>query len=439
MMPSQSADAPIDDAYAQPSLPKRDSLTGLYQQDYLALALEQALRRGEGEDIAATLGLLQLENFYEIRSWVGKSEANLLLGEISAILKKTLPKKVLLCRCRHYEFGILLIKDCSVNAGQITDRVKQALLTAVSASIPPQLELRCAVGLAGLDSDIASAEVMFARARHNLSLSISQVNQHVEFPTLNPDEALKRLRRGLEDGQLTICYQAMAALQTDGLQHYELRFRHIRGEKFLPEKLMMDAAVKNALGPELDRLCISHALTLLREDKNKHLQLTVNISHNSLVQGSFYYWLESEIDGEGNIARRMTFQLKEIDVLIAQHHIAQFCERLQSLKIKLGICQFGATLEPFRYLSLLTTHSVKLDVSLLERINESKERRLMFQGVVKQLHDKGLKVIAGEVEEFSLIPLLWQEGVDFVQGNCLAPLSDEMGYQFLQEERLQIH
>lgn len=428
-----------DKGSVQPPAPQRDSLTGLYQQDYLTHALEQVLRRSERQNIPATLGLLQLENFYEIRSWVGRSEANLLLGEISAILKKTLPKKVLLCRCRHYEFGILLVNDCSVNASLITDRVKQALLAAVSASIPPQLELRCAVGLAGIDSDIPSADVMFARARHNLSLSVCQINPDIEFPSLNPDESLKRLRLALQDEQLTICYQATVALQVDGLQHYELRLRHPRGEEYLPEKLMMDAAAKNALGTELDRLSISHALSLLRADKDERLHLTINISHNSLVRGSFYYWLESEIAGEREIAGRMLFQLKEIDVLIAQHHMAQFCERLQSLGLRIGVSQFGATSDPFRYLTLFTPHSVRLDVSLLERINESKERFAVLQQTVNQLRGKSLIVIAGEISDFSLVPLLWQAGINFIQGDCLAPMSAEMQFQFLEEQRIQIH
>lgn len=50
--------------------PRRDPLTGLYQQDYLSLVIEQTIRRSDKSGPAATLGLLQLKNFYEIRSWV---------------------------------------------------------------------------------------------------------------------------------------------------------------------------------------------------------------------------------------------------------------------------------------------------------------------------------------------------------------------------------
>ncbi len=53
--------------------------------------LDRLLRRARQESITATLILLQLENFYEIRTWVGKSEASLLLSDIAREFKKALP------------------------------------------------------------------------------------------------------------------------------------------------------------------------------------------------------------------------------------------------------------------------------------------------------------------------------------------------------------
>lgn len=135
---------------------RRDALTGLHHQDYLCHAIDKCLQQGRKRRIVATLALLQLENFYEIGRWVGKSEANLLLNDTAQVLKSTLPENILLCRCHNYEFAALLIGKHSVNARLITDQVKQALLCAVSPSIPPQLELKCGVGLAALEPGIPS-------------------------------------------------------------------------------------------------------------------------------------------------------------------------------------------------------------------------------------------------------------------------------------------
>ena len=100
------------------------------------------------------------------------------MTDIAQLLKTSLPKRVLLCRCHNFEFAALLIADCSVNARGITDKLKQVLLSAVSTSLPRQLELKCDVGLAKLEPNIPFWPVVFARARLNLSIA----HHHRELP-----------------------------------------------------------------------------------------------------------------------------------------------------------------------------------------------------------------------------------------------------------------
>lgn len=416
--------------------PQRDSLTGLYEQDYLSQTLEQILTENRGRKVAATLGLLQLENFYEIRSWVGKSEANLLLSDIAGVLAKALPEKVLLCRCPHYEFGILLLNDCSINARLITDRVKQALLSAVSASIPAQLELKCGVGLTSLENSVPSAEVLFARARHNLTLAHYQRSSEPQLLDANPQLALKLLSQALRDNSLELCFQAIASLNEDGLQHYEIRCRLPAGTGRAATRALFEAAVNNALGEEIDRRVITQALKLLRHGDRDDLRLTINLTHNSLVSPRFLRWLEAELATCKQLAQRLVFQISEIDVLIAQHHLGYFCEKLEQLKVKLCISHFGCTADPFRYLPLLRVHFVKLDNSLFAKINVNTRQCQQLTSTVARLHENGLNVIAAMIEKMALLPLLWQAKVDFVQGNCLQEPSASMSFEFLKEETL---
>lgn len=428
------------------SAPIRDPYTGLYQQDYLVQALEHALNQCVKGEIVATLGLLQLENFYEIRSWVGKSEANLLLSDIAYVLQKSLPDSVLLCRCHHYEFGVLLLNNHSINARLITDRVKLALLRAVSDSIPPQLELKCAVGLAGLESNIPSAEAMFARARHNLSLRHCHRYRELVHSPITPEVALQRLRAALQENKLQLSFQPTVSLQVDELQHYEIRCHLAPGEDLLPTRLLIETAARNALGEDIDRLIIRRAIGLLQgkgqgkgqEKEREKLRLTINISHNSLVSPKFFDWIQAQLINRPNIASQLVFQLSEIDVLIAQHHMGNFCHQLQQLKLKLSISNFGCTNDPFRYLSLLNAHFVKLDASLLERLSTQSDTK-QLSSTIDRLHENGLLVIAAMVEKMSLLPLLWRARTDFVQGNCLQEPSSSMGFAFLKEETLSFH
>lgn len=435
---AQPGSAKID-APHQPQTARRDPLTGLFDQDHLNQELEKTLAKSRDEPVAATLALLQLENFYEIRSWVGRSEANLLLSDIAQLLVKSLPESVLLCRCQHYEFAALLFDECSVNARLITDRVKLALQSEASSSIPPQLELRCGVGLASVASNIPSAEVMFARARHSLSLAHYRTANDAQMPVVAAipvASALAKLQQALQAEKLQLTFQPLVSLKEDGLKHYEVRTRLPGEEGSLPASILFEAAIQNAMGAEVDRWVIRKVLLLLRHSDDRALRLTISLTQNSLVSPRFFDWLQKTMAKHSSLGEQLVFQISEIDVLIAQHHMDYVCQNLNQLNIKLTISNFGCTADPFRYLPLLRAHFVKLDVSLLEKINVDPHKSRQLAKTVTKLHENGLRVIAAMLEDMSILPLLWKARVNFIQGHCMQEPGTTLDFEFLREQTI---
>ncbi|PCI75245.1 MAG: hypothetical protein COB20_13310 [SAR86 cluster bacterium] len=411
---------------------EKDALTGLHGQRYLCRAIDACLAQSRKRDLTATLALLQLENFYEIRSWVGLSEADLLLTDIAQLLKTSLPKRVLLCRCHNFEFAALLLADCSVNARLITDKLKQALLSAVSPSLPRQLELKCGVGLAKLETNIPSWPVVFARARHNLSLA----HHHRELPahlvSISPDVALKQLHAALKCSELELNFQAMVKLAEDPLQHYEVRCSLSHHEQSLPTLLLFETAARNALGEKLDRRIIEQTLRRLSQDATPNRRLVVNLSHNSLVSIPFLRWLEERLSERRTFASQLIFQISETDALIAQHHLNTFCKVIEKLGCKLSLSNFGCTPKPLRYLSLVPASYVKLDTGLFRKIDVNQASLASLNSLIKELHERQISVIAPMLEQLPILPLLWQANVDFMQGNCLHQPSSSMDFEFIE-------
>ena len=130
--------------------------------------------------------------------------------------------------------------------------------------------------------------------------------------------------------------------------------------------------------------------------------------------------MENRIGHFGQVAEQLVFQISEIDVLIAQHHMDYFCHKLNPLNINLCVSHFGCTANPFRYLPLLCAHSVKLDVSLPEKLRLNPMKIQLLKRTINQLHETGLRVIAAMIDDISLLPLLWLSKVNFAQGYCLS-------------------
>ena len=177
---------------------------------------------------------------------------------------------------------------------------------------------------------------------------------------------------------------------------------------------------------------------LRRALKENQLRLTVNLTQNSLVSPKFFHWLENRISHFGRVAEQLVFQISEIDVLIAQHHMDYFCHKLNPLNIRLCVSHFGCTADPFRYLPLLRAHAVKLDVSLLEKLRLNLMKIQQLKRTINRLHETGLRVIAAMIDDMSLLPLLWRSKVNFAQGYCLHKPNSAMNFEFLKDETLSL-
>ena len=172
--------------------------------------------------------------------------------------------------------------------------------------------------------------------------------------------------------------------------------------------------------------------------RNQQLRFTINLTQNSIVSADFFPWLESVLKNYPALSGQLVFQLSEIDILIAQHHMEYFCQMLSQLDIRLSISNFGCTLDPFRYLSLLRAHYVKLDVSLLKKLGREHIRQQNLISLVSEIQDNGLQVIAPLIERSSFLPLLWQAGIEFAQGNVIHKPEQKLNLQLLEHEEITI-
>jgi diguanylate cyclase (GGDEF)-like protein len=419
---------------------KLDPLTGFHQQDYLDEILNKNIQGHKHIPVTVSLALLQLENFYEIRTWLGKSEATLFLSDIARLLKKTLPSSVLLGRCKHYEFAALLFDQSSRDGKEIAAKVRSVIESAAEKSLPERVKLKIGIGIAEIDDRTTGREVLYARARHDMSV-YRKGRGHLprQQQNLQPATVFKRLKVALESGLLQPLFQAVVSLKPDELEHYEIRTHVEDSQGVIPAELLFEVAVQNALGEAIDRWLIQSALKILKQFANPALKFTINITHNSIVSPHFFSWLDAVLANSANLSASLVFQVSEIDVLIAQHHMSYFCQQLTNHNIQLCISHFGYTDDPFRYLDLFRAEFVKLNGAATKHSAIEKAGTKSIVKLVERLHYNGLRVIVPNVETMAQMPQLWSSNVNYVQGYGLHRPSKSLNYEFLQEATLSIN
>lgn len=133
---------------------------------------------------------------------------------------------------------------------------------------------------------------------------------------------------------------------------------------------------------------------------------------------------------------QISLQISELDILSAPMQVKQFCEQLKALGFILSITHFGLTTNANTVLPLEMASIVKLDRSLLDRIDTDLEQREKLNATVSSLHARGLLVIAPMIDKIDLLPYLWKANINFVQGNFLQEPSENMDFSFVQDEEL---
>lgn len=416
-----------------------DPLTGLPTHLQLNRELDTRLAQSRQNPVTATLALLQLANFYEIRSWVGRAEADLMLSDIARLLRDTLPDSVPLYRCQRYEFAVLLDNACSLNAKALIEQVSAAMLGATSDLIPPQLEMDCSVGLAQVHRSIPNAAVLFARARHNLQRSLTDHHEAegaYGYLYQSPTRSIAIIKTALAKDQLELNYQAVVSLRHLTSACYEVRSGLNNSDAALPSHTLFDLATLNALGEALDRRVIEKALACLQAIRQPRTQLRVNIGLNSIVSADFLHWLGDALQHCPGCCEQIQIQVSEQDCLIAQHHLGDLSEGLCALGVRFGINHFGCMDDPLCYLPRLKVDFVKLDNSLTETIATDPVQETCLTDLTTRLHDRGLQVCAGGVESVRILPQLWQAGIDEVQGFALAAAAEQPDFPFFEERRV---
>ncbi|MDB3909335.1 EAL domain-containing protein [Gammaproteobacteria bacterium] len=83
-------------------------------------------------------------------------------------------------------------------------------------------------------------------------------------------------------------------------------------------------------------------------------------------------------------------------------------------------------------ISLVPASFVKLDSTILSKIDINQESLGNLHAMISALHELQIKIIAPLLERPPILPLLWQAGVDFLQGNCLDRPSPSMDFEFIE-------
>ena len=129
----------------------------------------------------------------------------------------------------------------------------------------------------------------------------------------------------------------------------------------------------------------------------------------------------------------IVFQFSESDATTYLKQAKEFSRGLKELHCKVSISRFGCALNPFNTLKHVEVDYLKVDGSFMKDIN-SDESKEALKEMVAAAHAQGKLTIAPFVESAAILSILWQIGVNYIQGYYLQAPTEEMNYDFSSDE-----
>jgi len=365
------------------------------------------------------------DDFKDVRGKVGILDSEELLGQFAEEVRKRLHPRDVAGRFEGTSIMVLLERgsprDAQVWGKQLVEHIRRTTFEIGETST----HLTCTVGVCAVSNVFSNLEELVAATieAHRLGKeaggNAAFLNESAHEDTKQKEyDAIwvKHLKSALMENRFRLAQLPIAGLRSDSIEMHDLLVRMIdeQGNSVLPSEFL-PAAERNNMMKNIDRWMFKAAIDFC-EDGNAD-RVFVRLSRQSVLDSTTSSWLEQEFDKRNFDCSRLVAQIPERE---AAKHIRQTQEVVRNLR-KLGVGfaieHYGIDQERFQILDLLKPDYIKIDGELMHSLMTDKEMQESVQNIVRAAGERGIKTIAERVENANAMAVLFQLGLDFMQGH----------------------
>lgn len=226
---------------------------------------------------------------------------------------------------------------------------------------------------------------------------------------------VKVIKAALMDNRFKLMQQPVASLTGNERGLYDVLVRMVdeHGSDVLPAEFMA-AAERNDLMKSIDRWVLTAAMAFCGSRTVQ--RLFVRLSKDSVRDKSLTQWLNIQLKSTRIDPARIAFQVSE---QTAAEHLAEttvLATALRQSGFKFAIEHFGSGRESAQLLTHLTPDYLKIDGTLMQNLALDTVLQQRVKELVDGARNRKISTIAERVEDANTMAILWQLGVEYIQG-----------------------
>ncbi len=406
-----------------------DQLTGFLNRSAFEQKFESIVTEDNNTRPQHVLAYLDVDQFRVINETCGSAAGDLLLKQISALIKKHVRKSDILARLSGDEFGIIMpffeMERALQSIQKIIIEIQHAGFTwneqdhLVTASIGVMAFGRLSDEYADYYSKVTTACFLAKQNGGNQYHFIDENDEKV-MAQQESMEWVSGIMEGFTEDRFCLYVQPIAAIdREEELMHHEvlIRYRSPDGRIISPSDFLPPAERYNLI-ERIDSWVVSNVIDWLQRNQHRlgKVMFSVNLSGRSIGSQTFHNFLRDTLAASDIDISLLCFEITETAAVENVGKSVEFINSIKQLGAKFSLDDFGTGLSSFSYLKQFPVDFLKIDGEFVRDIIEDDKSYVFVRSMTEVGHCLDMEVIAEFVESDTMFNKLREANVDYIQG-----------------------
>ena len=403
--------------------PATDIATGFLQRrafaDQLVATLAHPPKSGLRQIVA-----IEPDNLQAITEQLGPLSLEEFVGQFASVLSGTFKSADLIGRMGDCSFAALLeratTRDVEAWATGLLSKISAHVFNVAGKSVLTT----CSIGIGMVDLRAKDATTPLndaIQARRNALAQggnrFAVIDRSDEDTRQQASDAIwvRLIKSALMDNRFKLMQQPIANLLGGERGMFDVLVRMIdeQGEDVLPSEFMA-AAERNDLMKNIDRWIVSSSMTVCASRPIQ--RLFVRLSQDSACDKSLIPWLSLQVKSTRVDPSRIAFQITEQTAAERLTECSALASGVRQLGFKFAIEHFGAGNDSLRLLTHIPADYLKVDGTLMQSLAVDNALQQRVKLLVDGARNRKISTIAERVEDANTMAILWQLGIEYIQG-----------------------
>jgi len=426
-------------------LRQQDLLTGLYNNQYFMGKVQDAVNQANKNEEKFALLYIEPDNFKNIKDTLGIAESDLVLSDIAQYIQEILPEdNVHIARYAGTIFSVILSGQQQRLAEKLAEKLCRGLAEKIFEVEEKAVTTTFSIGISTITETTANAKKAVSQTEMACNTAKekggNQIHIFSEEDALASLEADKRiatlLELALKNNRFVLYYQPIVSLHAEPGERYEvlLRLQDQDNSIIMPGDFL-ETAKQAGLMKEIDKWVIKSAAKAILDKRKvgKEIQFFIKISADSLRDPGLLAWISKLLQAARLHGDSLVFEISEQTAMENIKAAKIFSDGLTQLHCNMALDHAGRESDDLAYLKHLKLKYLKIDGSHINN-TASEESQRIIQQVAEAGRAHNILTIAEHVQDPACLAVLWQHGVNFIQGFYLQQPETSLDYDFSSSE-----